>query len=442
MKCINCGTNNNLKERTENAGVCKNCEHPFSFEPQELPPDLKLTDTIFAKTIADVSANQTLFFTPGQLHYLLDKQLRAHFSKRNIVANQVSTLVAGLLIIITIAIAICNSLHTFGDPIVAIVFSCYAIWVIQKAAQSTTSGRINRQIRLQNIANLKLIAIAIIVCGLPASIVAQTIVGMVCSVSIGLWGIGLSYYLKQQQSKIVDCLLVEKKQFETWLDTWTSINNAPMRMLEIPETASSQLAPKSDLIAYSFDRVVVCDSPKIANMLIRNNFHFENNCAVLSIDRYPHNTFQPMMEMLNRNPDLKVYAFHDFSPRGIKMIRHLRSEKIWFPNPAIPIIDVGIRLQQIMDNSDLITLKSDLVAEDARELPTQIRTSLDPTELAWLDHGYYLELESFPPQKIVQILQRAISENPLFATIDRGEMVNTDRNPDRNPDLYPVESLN
>jgi hypothetical protein len=33
MKCIRCGTDNNLKDRTGNYGRCKNCEHPFVFEP-------------------------------------------------------------------------------------------------------------------------------------------------------------------------------------------------------------------------------------------------------------------------------------------------------------------------------------------------------------------------------------------------------------------------
>jgi membrane protein insertase Oxa1/YidC/SpoIIIJ len=37
---------------------------------------VKITDPMFAKAIADISVNDTLFFTPKQLFYLLDKRSR------------------------------------------------------------------------------------------------------------------------------------------------------------------------------------------------------------------------------------------------------------------------------------------------------------------------------------------------------------------------------
>ncbi|NEQ71794.1 MAG: hypothetical protein F6K23_01065 [Okeania sp. SIO2C9] len=81
-----------------------------------------------------------------------------------------------------------------------------------------------------------------------------------------------------------------------------------------------QINSEVEVIAYSFDRVIVCDTAEIAQFLIANNFHFENNCAVLSIDGYPENIFSTVMQMLKQNPDLKVYAFHSATPRGVTMI--------------------------------------------------------------------------------------------------------------------------
>ena len=75
MRCIQCGTDNNLKDRTANQGHCKNCRHPFVFEPATMGK-LKITDPMFAKAITDLSLNNTLFFTAKQLFYLLDKRLR------------------------------------------------------------------------------------------------------------------------------------------------------------------------------------------------------------------------------------------------------------------------------------------------------------------------------------------------------------------------------
>jgi len=75
MKCIKCGTDNKLKDRTANRGRCLRCNHQFAFEPTAMT-GVKITDPMFAKAIADISVNDTLFFTPKQLFYLLDKRSR------------------------------------------------------------------------------------------------------------------------------------------------------------------------------------------------------------------------------------------------------------------------------------------------------------------------------------------------------------------------------
>ncbi|MCY7324316.1 MAG: hypothetical protein LH660_21570, partial [Phormidesmis sp. CAN_BIN36] len=83
MKCIQCGTDNNLKDRTDQAGRCKSCNHLFAFEPTTITDKrLQITDPFFAKAIADISADGTLFFTPKQLYYLLDKKLTARSSSK------------------------------------------------------------------------------------------------------------------------------------------------------------------------------------------------------------------------------------------------------------------------------------------------------------------------------------------------------------------------
>ncbi|MBD3560101.1 hypothetical protein H6S82_14720, partial [Planktothrix sp. FACHB-1355] len=75
MKCSQCGTDNTLKDRTDNSGRCKNCNHPFAFEPTSMGL-IRITDSFFAKAIADISANNTLFFTPKQLLYFLDRRVK------------------------------------------------------------------------------------------------------------------------------------------------------------------------------------------------------------------------------------------------------------------------------------------------------------------------------------------------------------------------------
>ena len=47
MKCINCQTDNKLKDRTANNGRCLRCNHQFAFEPTAMI-GVKITDPMFA----------------------------------------------------------------------------------------------------------------------------------------------------------------------------------------------------------------------------------------------------------------------------------------------------------------------------------------------------------------------------------------------------------
>ena len=75
---------------------------------------------------------------------------------------------------------------------------------------------------------------------------------------------------------------------------------------------------KADLGDYSFDRAVICDRARTVDLLIANNFHFENNCAILSIGGYPKGPFELVRTMLKRNPKLQVFALHDASVRRLQ----------------------------------------------------------------------------------------------------------------------------
>jgi hypothetical protein len=77
MKCLRCNIDNTYKERTANMGRCKSCNHQFVFEPTDMRSGARLTDTFFAKLLVDISASNTLFFTPTQLYYLLNKRLQS-----------------------------------------------------------------------------------------------------------------------------------------------------------------------------------------------------------------------------------------------------------------------------------------------------------------------------------------------------------------------------
>jgi hypothetical protein len=66
MKCIHCGTDNKLKDRTANQGRCIKCQIPFVFEPTKVG-DAKINDPMFVKGITDISVNNTFFLHQDSL---------------------------------------------------------------------------------------------------------------------------------------------------------------------------------------------------------------------------------------------------------------------------------------------------------------------------------------------------------------------------------------
>jgi hypothetical protein len=432
MKCINCNAKNSFKERNENQGQCKKCDHQFVFEPAELESQTEITDALFEKLIAEISVDNTLYFTPVQLYYLLEKTLRSNPAQINPTVSYLCW--GGLLVFVIIWIA--NWLSFYLELVVPIVAILYTIFAIIILAQAAISSQASRQIRQNNIRNLKILSVIIPVFGIPLSIGAKTLIGIIGAICLGLIATCLSIAFKRQKPKILDEFLIDRKDFHTWLNRWISINDFPDKILASPKISIAQAVPNPKAIAYEFDRVVVCDSPKIAQLLLKNNFHFENNCAVMAIDRYPQNIFAPIKEMLDRTPDLKVFAFHDCSPQGLKMIRHLRTEKIWFPDPEIPIISAGILPRHIMNDPDKMVSQSAQSIKASQKLAPNLRNILDPAELAWLDAGFYLELESFSPQELIEMLQQVINKSYRLVEIEDGDPIVMS-----SPDFYTVESL-
>lgn len=339
MKCIQCDADNNLKDRTFRQGRCKNCNHPFAFEPTTMDVKIQFTDGFFAKALADISANDTLYFTPKQLLYLLEKRLS------------------------------------------------------RKAAIAAKSARIG--------CGVLVLFAGVATMGLGIGFVA---------IVIGL-GIAISGLLKStRRPQQPQGLTLTNTMVNTWLQQWQRCNPSPTKLLPSPSAAAAIAPAADDVTAYSFDRVLVCDSVAIAQLLIANNIHFEHNCAVLSITGYPRSIFATTMTMLRRNPDLQVLALHNCSPRGMALVHELRTSPDWFAENAPMIFDLGLLPRQIKaaQRQAYIQVSTDS-AQAAKIMPAEVRQPLSEAELQWLEAGYFVELESFTPQRLMQIVSRGIA---------------------------------
>lgn len=426
MKCIQCSTDNTLSDRTANQGRCKQCQHPFAFEPTQMT-DYKLTDPLFAKVVEDLSANSTLFFTPKQFLYLLDKRLKL----RKSIAERPGP---GYALIVCIGLAITTvfptgvlsniastlpgrMVFTFGweaaslllQLILLIVPSFVLFLWIRGFYQRSQSSKLAHLTRSAAAYALKVTGFFTLVFGTVIALIFGAFPIFATAVVLGITALFLGAKQARKLHQVPQEFLFDQTTLHQWLARWKSFNGDLSKLLPPPQDRSAIASVNPDVMAYSFDRLVVCDSAAIAQLLIANNFHFENNCAILSITGYPKAIFKTTLEMVRRNPDLKVYALHDCSPQGIQLVHQLQTSPEWFQDNSSVIVDVGLSPRQVLTTPNLVIVASSESARSAQRLPSAIRSQLSPEELRWLDAGNFVELESFTPQRIIQVLNHGIA---------------------------------
>ena len=231
--------------------------------------------------------------------------------------------------------------------------------------------------------------------------------------------------LNNQKDKFRHRIKWPYKMVKDSLSRWESANGLlgallPEPSKSIPATAD---VPK-EILDYSFDRLIVTQSDDIAQFLIANNFHFENNCAVLSINQYPYTLFDIVMKMLRNNENLKVYTLHDASWKGLCMLDKLKNEKIWFAEqPSAQIIDLGLVPRQFEKRKAFI--EKSYESQSASELSDSVKNSLSATEIKWLDEGNVVRVESIAPRALLRLITAGIA---------------TSRDPDKKDALVPVDS--
>lgn len=342
MNCIKCSADNKLKERQKNHGHCAVCRHEFAFDPKTMT-GVDFTDRFFERMLEKLSVYNSLFFTPYQLYYFFNQRL--HSNKRDPLKIVAGCAIAAAMVLM---IATRSPLLTFLLLVTVIPFSVALLF----------SPTLRKKLR-------------------------------------GAKPIPLT---------------VTPQQVENWFLRWRRINGdvpnllPPLKSAAKSNAQANQISP--ELKQYSFDRAVICEHAEIARCLIANNFHFENNSAVLSLDGYPNDIFDTVMDMLRRNPALHVYALHDASCRGVSLPHVLSTDARWFAGTTAKIFDLGLLPRQIFDRSVFVETTYSDISISEPVLPT-----LQPKEVSWLLAGNFVSLESFPPQMLLRIVTRGITRS-------------------------------
>jgi len=131
--------------------------------------------------------------------------------------------------------------------------------------------------------------------------------------------------------------------FNRLWDRWKEAHGNPAGLIVRAPAPPTPAELESDIGDYSFDRAVIVDRARTVDLLVANNFHFENNCAILSDDGYPKGPFQTIKAMLKKNPRLQVFVLHDCTPAGCALAQKVISDPEWFGGVGLRVIDLGLR---------------------------------------------------------------------------------------------------
>jgi hypothetical protein len=189
--------------------------------------------------------------------------------------------------------------------------------------------------------------------------------------------------------------------FDLLFSRWVSAHGKPEGVIERkpPPVPGRKRAVEPDVADYSFDRAVICDRARTVDLLLANNFHFENNCAVLAVNGYPQGPFETVRAMLRRNPRLRVFVLHDATPTGCRLAHYLANHQDWFKG-QVPVTDVGLRPFHAAPFAGLF------IAPEVTSVAPG--TGVSAEEAAWLASDN-LELAVIRPEQVLKRLYRAVN---------------------------------
>ncbi|WP_258534725.1 hypothetical protein [Streptomyces sp. PT12] len=151
-----------------------------------------------------------------------------------------------------------------------------------------------------------------------------------------------------------------------------------------------------DLYDYGLPRLLVCQDPAIARMLVANDWHLEAACPVLAADDLP---LDPRLTAaLGRVPDAVVLVLHDASAQGTALPGRVRAQL----GPGAPrVAALGLTPRHAASLH---------LARGRATGPALPAASLDRRELRWLARGRYAEVAAVNPAHLLRTLHRLVRD--------------------------------
>ena len=94
------------------------------------------------------------------------------------------------------------------------------------------------------------------------------------------------------------------------------------------------------------DHFLVVDCRETLAQLLANGFHRDNNCLIITSDKFPGKAFEFYKLTKQKNPETKLHLFHDASLEGDKIGEKIAGNSSWGTSQE-DIIDLGIRTENL-----------------------------------------------------------------------------------------------
>lgn len=159
-----------------------------------------------------------------------------------------------------------------------------------------------------------------------------------------------------------------------------------------------------DAAEYGFDRLLVCGSDEIVDVLLANSFHVDNRCAVLSVTGYPSWAYELLMPRLRSSPPSLVAVVHDADVEGCRLGARVKGGSDWFAGATdLEVVDAGLR------PADAARFRGVLL--DGSPTDVLAAPSLSLEEAQWLGK-HRLELEAVRPRVLMASLAAVFNREP------------------------------
>jgi hypothetical protein len=94
------------------------------------------------------------------------------------------------------------------------------------------------------------------------------------------------------------------------------------------------------------DHFLVVDCKETLAQLLTNGFHRDNNCLIMTSDKFPKKAFEFYKLTKQKNPATKLHLFHDASLAGDMIGSKLVADSSW-ETKFEDIIDLGVRTDNL-----------------------------------------------------------------------------------------------